>query len=182
MSLNVSNLFSKNLLYLLKKNNISQLEFATILSEKIGKEVKQNTISNWVTGRNEPSFNTLLVIAQYFDTDLNSFLEKDLEFLLNEAMRIYASEKLYDPQKTTPAKYMAYLILKREQEKLENSKNPKSVETQSNAPLMPTLELEVQTLKFEVEKLSNLMESQIKFNEALRTALQELIGSYNISQ
>lgn len=41
----------------------------TALAEKIG--IKQNTISAWLLGKNEPSITSLWLLADYFQTDID---------------------------------------------------------------------------------------------------------------
>ncbi len=50
---------------LMRTENLTQ----TALAEKIG--VKQNTVSAWVLGKNEPSIASLWALADYFQTDID---------------------------------------------------------------------------------------------------------------
>lgn len=50
---------------LMKSENLNQ----TRLAEKVG--VKQNTVSAWLLGKNEPSISSLWALADYFQTDID---------------------------------------------------------------------------------------------------------------
>ena len=50
---------------LMKENNLNQVR----LAEKIG--VKQNTISSWLSKKKEPSINSLWLLADFFEVDID---------------------------------------------------------------------------------------------------------------
>ena len=50
---------------LMNEQNLNQVQ----LAEKIG--VKQNTISAWLLGKNEPSITSLWLLADYFNVDID---------------------------------------------------------------------------------------------------------------
>ena len=56
---------SENLKLLMKEKNINQVQ----LSENIG--VAQSAISAWLSKKKEPSVNSLWLLADYFDTDVD---------------------------------------------------------------------------------------------------------------
>ncbi len=60
--------FGKRLKYLRIKNNISQKELAKLLN------VGVSTISNYETGRNEPSYDKLIILAKYFNVSIDYLL------------------------------------------------------------------------------------------------------------
>lgn len=60
--------FSRRLKYLRIKNNKSQKELAKLLS------VGVSTISNYETGRNEPSYEKLIILAKYFNVSIDYLL------------------------------------------------------------------------------------------------------------
>lgn len=50
---------------LMKEQELNQVK----LAQKIG--VKQNTISAWLLGKKEPCINSLWLLADYFDVDID---------------------------------------------------------------------------------------------------------------
>jgi len=62
--------FGRKLKYLRTRKNISQKELAKLLN------VGVTTISNYETGRNEPSHEKLKILASYFDTSIDYLLGK----------------------------------------------------------------------------------------------------------
>ena len=50
---------------LMKEEGLNQVK----LAEKVG--VKQNTISNWLSGKKEPSITSLWLLADYFNVDID---------------------------------------------------------------------------------------------------------------
>ena len=67
------NYISRNLRYLRKKANLTQEQFA-------GKvEMNRGNIASYEKGSAEPSIDKLQRIVQYFNTDLNAFIYKNLE-------------------------------------------------------------------------------------------------------
>lgn len=50
---------------LMRENNLNQVQ----LAEKIG--LKQNTISAWLLGKKEPCINSLWLLADFFDVDID---------------------------------------------------------------------------------------------------------------
>lgn len=70
------NSFSANLKELLDSSELTQKEIA----EKLN--TIQQTISRWLHGTNEPSFDTLMKICYYLDTTPNEILGYDENFEL----------------------------------------------------------------------------------------------------
>lgn len=60
--------FAKNLSALMSRNNMKQRELANIIN------VNRSTISYWVRGKTEPSFEMLGNIAELFKVDYNTLL------------------------------------------------------------------------------------------------------------
>ncbi|MBE7085073.1 MAG: helix-turn-helix transcriptional regulator [Clostridiales bacterium] len=58
----------ENIKYLMKVKNLTQ----SALAKEIG--VKQNTISQWITGTNEPSCETILKLCKILDSTPNELL------------------------------------------------------------------------------------------------------------
>lgn len=67
-----STFFGRNLEFLRIERGLNQQEIA----ELVGK--KQNTISNWEAGRNDPDFDDLNKIIKFFDISVSEFLYSDL--------------------------------------------------------------------------------------------------------
>ena len=60
--------FGKNLNDLLRIKHISQTKLGDVLG------VKQNTVSQWATGKREPDYDTLLKICVILDTEPSEIL------------------------------------------------------------------------------------------------------------
>lgn len=75
---NVNAVFGKRLSLLRKSNNLTQLDFAVILSERLSRdiEIKVSTISSWETGRKTPNFSVIIAITDYFDISLDYLFGK----------------------------------------------------------------------------------------------------------
>lgn len=58
-------IFTERLKELRKRNNLTQKE----LAEQIG--IKQNSYSDWETGKNEPSFENLIKLANLLEVSLD---------------------------------------------------------------------------------------------------------------
>ena len=58
----------ENIKYAMKAKNLTQ----TMLADKIG--VKQNTISQWINGVNEPNCEMILTLCKILDTTPNELL------------------------------------------------------------------------------------------------------------
>ena len=56
---------SQRIRELMKEQGLNQVQ----LAKRIG--VKQNTISAWLCGKKEPCINSLWLIADYFDVDID---------------------------------------------------------------------------------------------------------------
>ena len=68
-------MFPKNLLYLRKKNKISQYE----LSEAMG--VARTTLGDYERGKTEPNISTLVNLASYFGVTLDDLLKRNMSHL-----------------------------------------------------------------------------------------------------
>lgn len=68
----MKNYFSSNLNFLRKKLGLNQTELASSLG------LKRNTLSNYETGHSEPNFETLKIIAHFFDKNVDEILFQDL--------------------------------------------------------------------------------------------------------
>lgn len=66
-----NNIFGKNLRRLRKERGISQRKFGEMLG------VVNQTISFWETGSREPDFDTLIIIANFFDVSIGYLLGND---------------------------------------------------------------------------------------------------------
>ncbi len=62
--------FSKTLKYLIKKNNIKNIDLANYLG------LSKGAISNYVSGKYKPQTETILKIASYFDVNLENLISK----------------------------------------------------------------------------------------------------------
>ena len=60
--------FAKNLADILRIKNISQKKLGDLLG------VKQNTVSQWVNGKREPDYNTLVQVCILLDTEPSELL------------------------------------------------------------------------------------------------------------
>lgn len=92
----MENLFAKRLKELRTTKKIKQEELANIL------DVSQNTISNWEKNISEPSLDKLILLANYFEIDINyllgyvsviKFIDKDTQELLNNFKLLNKFEK-----------------------------------------------------------------------------------------
>lgn len=64
--------FKENLIKLRKEKNLSQKELGDILG------VSYSAISAWELGRNEPDFDTLVKLSDFFNIDERQFLREKL--------------------------------------------------------------------------------------------------------
>lgn len=115
--------FSVRLRLLRHKHKLTQGDLATILG------VKSTAISNYESKRNEPSYEKLISLCDYFkvscdyllgisDTNLR-FDNEDIDY---ETIQLYLTyQRLSDEHKNEVSKYMSYLLYK--QHDLDNSKN-----------------------------------------------------------
>lgn len=88
-------LFSENLKYLIKKNNIKQIELAQYLG------MSKSAISNYLTGEHPPRTKTLMRIASYFDVSLESLIEQkvnEAEISFNEEGKLVYNIPLFHKQ------------------------------------------------------------------------------------
>ncbi len=103
--------FAKRLKYLRLKNNISQKELAKLLN------VGVSTISNYETGRNEPSYEKLIILAKYFNVSIDYLLgysenKKIDETITDEdVVEIRIGNKHKQIDKNTPIGYLFKHIL-----------------------------------------------------------------------
>ena len=65
------NLIAERLKLLRKEKKLTQTE----LAEQIG--IKQNSYSDWETGKNEPSLEKLIVLADFFEVSLDWLVGRD---------------------------------------------------------------------------------------------------------
>ncbi|MFS9335227.1 helix-turn-helix domain-containing protein [Streptococcus peroris] len=65
--------FSKRLKELRKEKKLTQKEIA----EQIG--IKRNTYSDWETGKNEPNFENLIKLADFFEVSLDWLFGRKVE-------------------------------------------------------------------------------------------------------
>lgn len=65
--------FSKRLKELRKEKKLTQKEIA----EQIG--IKQNSYSDWETGKNEPNFENLIKLADFFEVSLDWLFGRKVE-------------------------------------------------------------------------------------------------------
>ncbi|UXS20906.1 LexA family protein [Staphylococcus delphini] len=66
-------MFSKNLKYLRKKNDMEQID----LAKKLGRK-SASSISEWEKGKYTPKMKTLSELARLFNVSINDLMEKDL--------------------------------------------------------------------------------------------------------
>lgn len=69
---NLKTVIANNLIYLRKKNNLTQIE----LAEKIN--YSDNAISRWERGDVTPGIEILQIIAKFYDISINELLDSDL--------------------------------------------------------------------------------------------------------
>lgn len=62
------NQFAKNFTYIMKQRNITQSQLAYAL------KVRQNTVSQWMSGKREPDYDTLIKICIVFNFSPNDML------------------------------------------------------------------------------------------------------------
>ncbi len=88
-------LFSENLEYLIKKNNIKQIELAKYLG------MSKSAISNYLTGKYSPRTTTLMRLASYFDVTLESLIDQkvnEAKTALNEEGKLVYNVPLFHKQ------------------------------------------------------------------------------------
>ncbi len=67
------NYFANNLRFLCRKYGVTQEQL------KFQVDKGQTTIGNWQNGKAEPSIAELLLLSNYFDIDLHTFIAEDIE-------------------------------------------------------------------------------------------------------
>ena len=81
---NSKEIFSKNVKYLLKKNDLSRETVARVLG------VKYTTFCDWVKGRSYPKMEYIKEIADFFCVALNGLLEENPDYEM--CMELYRQE------------------------------------------------------------------------------------------
>ena len=87
--------FSENLKYLIKKNNIKNVDLAHHLS------LSKSAISNYVSGISVPKLETVVKIASYFDVNFERLISKKIdesEIALNEDGKLVYNIPLFHKQ------------------------------------------------------------------------------------
>lgn len=89
---NSKEIFSKNIQYLLKKNNLSREEVARVLG------VKYTTFCDWVKGRTYPKMDYITRLANYLMVTTNALVDEnpDYEKSSNDAMLVQNDINSYD--------------------------------------------------------------------------------------
>lgn len=91
----ISEFFSKNLKYLIKKNNIKNIDLAKHL------ELAKSAISNYIKGTSVPNLETIINIASYFDVSVDNLVHKKIneaEIALNEEGKLVYNIPLFHKQ------------------------------------------------------------------------------------
>lgn len=68
------NSFGNTIIELRKSLNMTQPEFAKLLSRVIGSEVTRSAVSMWELGKRLPKVDVIVKIAEYFQMDVNELL------------------------------------------------------------------------------------------------------------
>ncbi|MBQ3181301.1 MAG: helix-turn-helix domain-containing protein [Clostridia bacterium] len=90
--------FSKNLRYLIKKNNIKNVELADFLG------MSKSAISNYITGVSVPKLETVVKIASYFDVNFEKLISQKIdeaEIAFNEEGKLLYNIPLFHKQLAT---------------------------------------------------------------------------------
>ena len=89
---NSKEIFSKNIQYLLKKNNLSREEVARVLG------VKYTTFCDWVKGRTYPKMDYITKLANYLMVTTNALVDEnpDYEKSSNDAISVQSDINSYD--------------------------------------------------------------------------------------
>lgn len=82
MSENTKRIFSRNLLRLMDRENITQEDIAKITG------VSQQSVSNWVSAKLMPRMGSVEKIADYFNILKSDLLEEQIEHRKNEGVKI----------------------------------------------------------------------------------------------
>ncbi len=82
-------MITKNLIYLRKRKKISQQELADAMG------LPRTTLGDYERGKTEPSLNTLIALAEYFQVSVDELIRsdlshQDLEILRNKDLRVLA--------------------------------------------------------------------------------------------
>ncbi len=110
--INKISFFPKNLAYLRKKNNLTQLQ----LAQKI--EVDQTTIGRWEDGNREPSVGNVANISSVFKVSIPDLLDKDLSLIGDKEITpsnelVYLIEKYVNILTEDDKEYIMFIINKR---------------------------------------------------------------------
>lgn len=87
--------FSENLRYLIKKNNIKNVELANFLG------MSKSAISNYIAGVSVPKLETVVKIASYFDVNFENLIDKKIneaEIAFNEEGKLVYNIPLFHKQ------------------------------------------------------------------------------------
>ena len=89
---NSKEILSKNIQYLLKKNNLSREEVARVLG------VKYTTFCDWVKGRTYPKMDYITKLANYLMVTTNALVDEnpDYERAIDDAMSVQSDINSYD--------------------------------------------------------------------------------------
>ena len=82
-------MITKNLIYLRKKNKLSQKDLADAMG------LPRTTLGDYERGKTEPNLNMLIQLAEYFDVSVDDLIRsdlshQDLEILRNKDLRVLA--------------------------------------------------------------------------------------------
>lgn len=82
-------MITKNLIYLRKKNKLSQKDLADAMG------LPRTTLGDYERGKTEPNLNMLIQLAEYFDVTIDDLIRsdlshQDLEILRNKDLRVLA--------------------------------------------------------------------------------------------
>ena len=90
--------FPENLRYLIKKNNIKNIDLAKFLG------LQKSSITNYITKFSKPQLETVAMIATYFDVSIDKLLSKNIdepEIAFNEEGKLLYNIPLFHKQLAT---------------------------------------------------------------------------------
>ncbi|EMW6228763.1 TPA: helix-turn-helix transcriptional regulator [Enterococcus faecalis] len=70
--------FGERLIFLRKRNNLSQEKLAEVMNKKYGTKLNKGMISKWENNREIPQMSNMKIIANFFNTSVDFLIEDEI--------------------------------------------------------------------------------------------------------